>query len=86
MLIIDLQVTEWLHTSIIVLTPPDSPWNSPLTIVEMRSLEISVVSWWASSLVVPLWIIEEHHWIYMIKEPICAIQCRNGPPYKVNDK
>ncbi|KAL6057334.1 hypothetical protein QOT17_015581 [Balamuthia mandrillaris] len=42
MLIIDLQVTEWLHTSIIVLTPPDSPWNSPLTIVEMRSLEISV--------------------------------------------
>ncbi|KAL6043844.1 hypothetical protein QOT17_023633 [Balamuthia mandrillaris] len=30
-------VANWLCTGIIVLVPPDSPWNSPLTIVDANS-------------------------------------------------
>ncbi|KAL6076819.1 hypothetical protein QOT17_002524 [Balamuthia mandrillaris] len=39
MLIINLQAVKWLHTGVIVLTPPDSPWNSPLTIVPKKDAD-----------------------------------------------
>ncbi|KAL6064578.1 hypothetical protein QOT17_010783 [Balamuthia mandrillaris] len=45
MLIIDLQVVEWLHTSIIILIPSNSPWKSPLTIIPKKNADSNITQW-----------------------------------------